>query len=158
MAIVSRVYDFICRTELFITKAFIAALTGLVFFSALARTLRHPVSWAIDIAIFLFVWCVFFSADIAMRKDKLVTVDIVTVYLPPKIQRVLKLVNYLIISLFLFFLIYYSIHLSYTSRFVRFQGITWFSYTWVVLSVPVGCTLLLITTILKMWECYKNGP
>lgn len=157
MTVITKIYDYICRAELLVAKVSIAGLTGLVFFSAIARTLRHPVDRALDIAIFLFVWCVLLSADIAMRNDKLVTVDIVTVHLPKKVQYYLKLFNHIIIGLFLLLLIRYSIELSYTSRFVRFQGILWFSYTWVVYSVPVGCTLLLITTILKMRECCRNG-
>lgn len=153
----AKLYGYICRAEAFLAQAAIAVLTGLVFVSAVARTFFTPVDWAIDMAIFLFVWCVFFCADMAMRNDKLVTVDIITVHLSKKVQFYLKMFNHSIILLFLAYLIYFASWLAYTSRFVRFQGIAWFSYTWVVMSVPIGCALLLTTTILKMREHYRKG-
>ncbi|MBT9158100.1 MAG: hypothetical protein DDT36_01101 [Firmicutes bacterium] len=157
MKALAKIYDLICRAEMTLVKGGIAIFTGLVFVSAVARTLRRPVGWAIDIAIFLFVWCVFFCADIAMRQGKLVTVDIVTMHLPKRVRYYLQFVNHTLIALFLMFLIGYSIPLAFTSRFVRFQGIVWFSYTWVVLSMTIGATLLLITTVLKMREHYIKG-
>jgi len=150
-------YAWVCKAEVIVARASIALLTLLVFVSAVARTMRQPVGWAVDLAIFLFVWCVFLCADMAMRNDKLVTVDIVTAYLPKKVQFYLKIVNNSLIVVFLAFLIYYSLQLAYTSRFVRFQGIAWVSYSWVVMSVPVGCTLLLVTTALKLREHWRKG-
>jgi TRAP-type C4-dicarboxylate transport system permease small subunit len=47
-------------------------------------------------------------------------------------------------------MIVYGSWLSYTTRLRTFQGIPGFSYTWVTLSVPLGCTLMLITAILKI--------
>ncbi|MBS3872411.1 MAG: TRAP transporter small permease subunit [Firmicutes bacterium] len=154
---IAKFYAGICKIEATLAKASIAIMTALVLVSAVARTMRQPVDWAVDFAIFLFVWSVFFCADMAMRNDKLVTVDLVTVHLPKKIQFYLKLVNYTIMMAFLAYMVHYASWLSYTSRFVRFQGIAWFSYSWVVLSVPVGCTLLFITTALKLWEHYRKG-
>lgn len=49
-------------------------------------------------------------------------------------------------------LIGFGVWLSYTTRFRSFQGIPWFSYTRVTLSVPVGGLLMLITTTLKIRE------
>jgi len=151
-----KLYAWICKAEAVVARVSIALLTFLVFVSAVARTMRQPVGWAVDLAIFLFVWCVFLCADMAMRNDKLVTVDIVTAYLPKKAQIHLKIVNHVIIAVFLGYLIYYASLLAYTSRFVRFQGIAWVSYSWVVMSVPVGCALLLVTTALKIREYWRE--
>lgn len=150
-------YEYICKTEAYIAKGSLAILTGLVFFSAVARSLHYPVTWAVDAATFLFAWCVFLSADIAMRNDKLVTIDVLTGRLTKKARFYVKLFNYAIIILFLAFLILYGLSLCYTSRFVAFQGIPGFSYTWVALSVPVGCALMLITAVLKTREHILRG-
>lgn len=123
----------------------------------MARSLHHPVIWAVDAATFLFAWCVFLSADIAMRNDKLVSIDVLTSRLPEKARFYLKLFNYIIIILFLAFLIWYGLSLCYTSRFVAFQGIPGFSYTWVALSVPVGSALMLITAVLKIRDHLMAG-
>ena len=54
----------------------------------------------------------------------------------------------------------YGLPLSYTTRFRAFQGIPGFSYSWVTLSVPIGCALMLITAILKIktfWHAISTG-
>ncbi|KKM12123.1 C4-dicarboxylate ABC transporter [Clostridiales bacterium PH28_bin88] len=150
-------YEYICKAEVYVAKGSLTILTVLVFLSAVARSLHYPIVWAMDAATFLFAWCVFLSADMAMRNDKLVTIDVLTSRLSKKARFYLKLFNHLIIILFLAFLIRFGLSLAYTSRFVAFQGIPGFSYTWVALSVPVGCTLMLITTILKIREHLRRG-
>ena len=44
----------------------------------------------------------------------------------------------------------YGIELSYTTRLRTFQGIPGFSYTWVTMSVPIGCALMLVSTIRRI--------
>jgi TRAP-type C4-dicarboxylate transport system permease small subunit len=55
-----------------------------------------------------------------------------------------------LIAIFLIYLIYAGLWLSWISRARSFQGIPWISYSWVTLSLPVGAVLLLFTTALKM--------
>jgi len=151
-----KIYDYIGKIEVFIAKSALAILSALVFLSAVARTVRYPIVWAVDAATFLFAWCVFLSGDIAVRKDKLVSIDIITKMLPGKLQFHLKVINQLIIILFLAALIWFGFWLSYTTRMRTFQGIPNFSYTWVTLSVPVGSVLMMISTILKMKDQIVN--
>ncbi len=152
-----QIYERIGKAEIFIAKAALAILTVFVFISAVARTVHYPVAWAVDAATFLFAWCVFLSGDAAMRKDKLVTIDIVTSRLPPKAQYYIRLVNQIIIIVFLAALVGFGFWLSYTTRLRTFQGIPGFSYTWVTLSVPIGSLLMLVTTILKVKEQIARG-
>lgn len=153
-----RIYDSIGKLELIITKASLGALTLLVFASAIARTIKHPIAWAVDAATFLFAWCVFLSGDIALRNDKLVSIDLFTKKLPKKAKFCLKIFNDLLIIVFLIMLIGYGFKLSYTTRLRTFQGIPGFSYTWVTLSVPAGSMLMLMTTIKKIISNIKYGP
>lgn len=145
-----KIYEGICRVEAFIAKFALVIISLLVFAAAIARTIRYPIPWAVDVATFLFAWCVFFSGDLAMRQDKLVSIDMVINMLPKKVQHFLKLFNWIVIIIFLGALIGFGIWLSYTTRFRTFQGIPQLSYTWVTLSVPVGCLLMLVTAILKV--------
>ena len=152
-----QLYERIGRAEVFIAKAALAILTAFVFFSAAARTAHYPVAWAVDGATFLFAWAVFLSADAAMRQDKLVRIDMVTSRLPLRAQYYVQLVNQIIIIVFLAALVGFGFWLSYTTRLRTFQGIPGFSYTWVTLSVPIGCLLMLVTTILKVREQVARG-
>jgi TRAP-type C4-dicarboxylate transport system permease small subunit len=145
-----KIYEFICRKEMRIAQFTLGILSLLVFVAAVGRTLYYPLNWAIDAATFLFAWTVFLGADAAMRLDRLFCIDVITSRLTERAQLYLKLVNYGIIVIFLVGMIGYGLKLSYTTRLRTFQGIPGFSYTWVTLSVPVGCALMLITAILKI--------
>jgi TRAP-type C4-dicarboxylate transport system permease small subunit len=145
-----RIYEFICKQEMLIAKCALGILSLLVLSAAVGRTLYHPLNWAMDAATFLFAWTVFLGADAAMRLDRLFSIEVITSKLTRKAQLYLKIINYLIIVIFLAGMIGYGLWLSYTTRLRTFQGIPGFSYTWVTLSVPVGCALMLTTAILKI--------
>jgi TRAP-type C4-dicarboxylate transport system permease small subunit len=145
-----RIYEFICKQEMLIAKCALGILSLLVLSAAVGRTLYHPLNWAMDAATFLFAWTVFLGADAAMRLDRLFSIEVITSKLTLKTQLYLKILNYLIIVIFLAGMIGYGLWLSYTTRLRTFQGIPGFSYTWVTLSVPVGCALMLTTAILKI--------
>lgn len=143
-------YEEICKIEACIAKCTLTIISSLVFIAAIARTIHYPITWAVDVATFFFAWCVFLSGDLAMRNDRLVSIEIVTDMLPQKIRYFLKLFNWIVIIIFLSALIGFGFWLSYTTRFRTFQGIPGFSYTWVTLSVPVGCAMMLVTAIIKV--------
>jgi len=157
VSVIMKIYEAIGKAEMWIAKFALAVLTALVFASAVARTLDHPIAWAVDMATFLFAWAVFLSADAAMRKDRLISINVLMDRLPPKYQLYLKILNYAIIIVFLAVMIVYGFYLSYTTRLRTFQGIPGFSYTWVTISVPIGCMLMLTTAVLKIRELIKGG-
>jgi TRAP-type C4-dicarboxylate transport system permease small subunit len=67
-----------------------------------------------------------------------------------KTKRIIAIVNYSIILIFLVALVFFGIKLSIFSRSRVFQGIPGFSYSWVSMSVPVGSFLQIITVVLKL--------
>jgi TRAP-type C4-dicarboxylate transport system permease small subunit len=145
-----KIYEFICKKEMLIAQCTLGILSLLVFAAAVGRSFYYPLNWAMDAATFLFAWTVFLGADAAMRLDRLFCLEVITGKLSPKSQLYLKIINYTIIVIFLLGMIGYGLWLSYTTLLRTFQGIPGFSYTWVTLSVPIGCALMLITAILKI--------
>ena len=155
-----KLHTSIRSVEVAVTKYALAALCLLVFAAAVARTAGQPISWAIDIATFLFAWCVFLGGDIAIREDKLFAVAVVTARLPWKAQVALNVVNYVIIAVFLLAMIGYGSWLAYITRVRPFQGIPGFSYSWVTMSVPIGCALMLVSVLQKIRafaKSYREG-
>jgi len=151
-----KAYKFIGKVENFIAGVLFVIIVCVIFTAGLGRSIGHPIRWAMDASTFLFAWAVFFSADVAMRKDRHVNVEILVRKLPKKMQSYLVLFNYIIIIIFLVFLIIYGIKLCFITRFRAFQGIPGFSYTWVTLSIPVGCTSLLMTILFKIGNLIKS--
>lgn len=122
----------------------------LIFGGGLARLAAYPLNWTMDFATCFFAWACFICADIAWRRDTLMSIGIVTGRLSNGTKRFLLLCNYLILIGFLVYLVYAGFWLSWTSRTRSFQGISGVSYSWITASLPVGGLLLLSTTLVKL--------
>ncbi len=118
----TKIYEFICKKEMLVAEWALGILSLLVFVAAVGRTLYYPLNWAMDMATFLFAWTVFLGADAAMRLDRLFCIELITMKLSQKAQFYLKLINYIIIVIFLVGMIVYGSYLSYTTRLRTFQG------------------------------------
>jgi TRAP-type C4-dicarboxylate transport system permease small subunit len=147
-----KLYNWIGKVEVSIAKYCLLVMTLLVFVSAMSRKFGHPMSWTVDISTFLFAWAVFLGGDAALRKDRLVSIDLLVKKFPPRLQWAIACINNIIMSIFLVFMVVYGIRLSITTYHRSFSGLPWLSYTWVTIAVPLGCLLMLITILLKTKE------
>ncbi len=143
-------YDLICKAEAAIAGAFLILMVALIFLGGVARMMHVPLNWTTDVATCLFAWACFLCADVAWRRDALMSIELVTERLTPERQRLLVLVNLSLIALFLLFVIGSGFWLSWVSRARSFQGMPGVSYSLVTMSLPVGGLLLLTTTCLKL--------
>jgi TRAP-type transport system small permease protein len=143
-------YERVCAVEAFVAAAFLVFMVVLIFLGGVLRMLGHPINWSGDFATAFFAWACFLAADIAWRRNSLMSIRVLTARLPAAIQSGLRLLNYAIISAFLAYLVVMGTHLSWTSRVRSFQGIPEISFSWVTMSLPVGGLLLLVTTLLKV--------
>jgi len=73
-----KLYEFICKNEIFAAQCALGILSLLVFAAAVGRFLYYPLNWAMDVATFLFAWTVFLGADAAMRLDRLFCIEVIT--------------------------------------------------------------------------------
>jgi TRAP-type C4-dicarboxylate transport system permease small subunit len=145
-----RFYDKLCKAEVFVAAMCFCASCLVIFVSAIARSFHRPLNWSLDISLFLFAWSVFLAADVALRKDKLVNVNILVTRLPARVQTVIAAGVYVAILAFLAALVGYGLYLSYFTRSRAFQGLPKVSYTWVTLAVPVGGVLQIVTVVIKL--------
>ena len=143
-------YEQICKLEVIVSAVFLSVSCLLIFIGALARSMDKPVNWSQDFSLFLFAWSVFLAADVALRNDKLVRMELLLLKIPEKAARVITIINYMLIIAFLAALAVFGVKLSFISYRRVFQGIPGFSYTWVILCVPIGCSLMIITSLLKL--------
>jgi len=150
------VYELLCQFEGLAARLTLWSMVVLIFLAGVARLLKTPINWAVDMSTCLFAWSCFLSADVAWRENKLMNVDVLVKLYPERLQRSVKWFNYIVLISFFLYLIIFGLWLSYTTRERTFQGIPGFSYTWVTLSVPVGAFFLLMTAILKMKSDYDQ--
>ena len=151
-------WELFYKIEEYVAAFLLLSATLVIFFAAVFRSFDRPLNWSLDIALFLFAWSVFLSAEVAMRKGNLVNVDFLLQRLPDSVQRILGIVIYLAILVFLATLAGFGLYLSYVTRARAFQGIPTFSYTWITLSVPVGCSLCIINCIRMIRSFLTNHP
>lgn len=152
-----KLYERVCAAEAWVAAALLVSMVVLIFLGGVMRMLGHPINWSGDAATCFFAWGCFLCADIAWRKNALMSIDLVTERLPDKLRRLCAYCNYVIISAFLVYVMVYGTWLSWISRARSFQGIPAISYSWVTLSMPVGALLLLITAVLKLREEIAAG-
>ena len=147
-------YSYVCKVEKIIAGSFIVTIMAITFAAGVGRTIGHPINWAMDMSTFLFAWTVFLSADIGMRKDEHVNVEVFINLLPDKYQKAVMIFNYVVIIIFLSIILIYGAQITYETRMRQFQGIPGFSYSWAALSAPVGSLLLIISTCIRIKETY----
>ena len=64
------------KLEAVIAGTFLVLMVVLIFGGGVARMLGTPLNWTTDFATCLFAWACFLCADIAWRKNSLMSVDI----------------------------------------------------------------------------------
>ncbi|MBM3556603.1 MAG: TRAP transporter small permease subunit [Alphaproteobacteria bacterium] len=144
-----RVYDGLGRIEAVVAGFCLLSMVALIFLGGVARMLHHPLNWTTDLATCLFAWGCFFCADVAWRRDAMMSIELLTARLSPAWRHRAQLLNHAIIAAFLLYLVGSGLWLSWISRTRSFQGIPEISYSWVTMSLPVGGLLLLATCWVK---------
>jgi len=156
MKALAAIYYGFCKIEETLVAAFVAAITFLVFTSAVARFLGHPLNWAPDTAMLLLSWVIFLGADAALRRADFIQVDMLLLRLPLKIQKFLYYFYYVIIISFLLLLVRFGVPLAMENTKRNFQGME-ISYSWATISVPIGGFLMVITILLKLRNKWKGN-
>jgi TRAP-type C4-dicarboxylate transport system permease small subunit len=156
MKSIGKIYRGFCKIEEGIVAAFVGIITFLVFISAIARGINHPLNWAQDMALLLFAWVVFLGADCALRRADFVRVDMVIRFFPHKVQKFLYYFFYIVSIGFLGILARFGIPLCFENSKRLFQTLG-ISYSWATISVPVGAMLLIITIILRLVKRWNEA-
>lgn len=152
----AQAYERFCSVELYVGAILLVSTVFILTISAILRTLNFPINWGFDLALLMFTWSVYIGADTALRDDKMVNVDALQNLLDPKVRRILQLVIYLLIMVFLAAMVYLGFKLAYSSRNRSFQGIPGLSYSWATLSMPIPSLFMMVTTALKIRDLFSK--
>jgi TRAP-type transport system small permease protein len=80
-------YGWVLRLEAILAGTFLLLMVALIFLGGVARMLGHPLNWTIDLATCAFAWGCFLCADVAWRRDALMSIDLLAGRLPPGAAR-----------------------------------------------------------------------
>ncbi|KKK37518.1 hypothetical protein WQ57_13850 [Mesobacillus campisalis] len=151
-----KLYGHFCKVEETLVKSFLISITLLVFLSAIFRTIKYPINWAVDLSMLLFAWVIFLGADMAIRKAELVNMDLLINRLTENGRKIVMSVWNVVILLFLGFLLWYGVPLAMESTSRQFQTLG-ISYSWATISVPVGAFLMMVSTVIKIRQTWKKN-
>ena len=108
-----------------------------------------------DICALLFAWVSFMGADIALRSNRLVGMDILTMNLPIRIQKVLQLIVYIIMMVIMGMFVYQGTGLA-KLNWARVFNSRPMSYGWVTLSLAVCGLMMMISLVIKVAVVIKE--
>jgi TRAP-type C4-dicarboxylate transport system permease small subunit len=141
--------------ERWLAAAALAGCTLLVLLGAVARLAGTPIIWAIDIALLLFGWCCVLGADLALRRNGHIEIDVVVRRVPIAARRALGVVWLGVIAAFLAILVWYGVKLTLLNV-ERPLGDTEISYALVTASIPAGAGLMLWTVLRRLVLALKG--
>ena len=144
-----KAYKVYCRAQEIIIGTFFATIVLLTFINAVLRTMNRPIPTTDDICSLLFAWAALLGADVALRYSRLVGMDIMVTKFSPKWQKNFQLLVYLIMIVAMALFIRYGVALA-SRNWLRFLNTLPISYGWVTLSFPVGCGMMIFTSIVKI--------
>ena len=150
-----RIYEGYCKFEEALFSFLFAVMVALVFCSAIARGIGHPLVWSLDVAQLLLCWTSLVGADVAFRHDKFIGLDLFTRKLPPRVQRILELVVLLLMQIAFIIFINWGVRLSIKSWKRAFQTLP-ISYSFVTIALPVMSILMTLTNVLKITDKIRH--
>lgn len=133
-----------------LAMAFFAATSLLVLIGAASRTIGHPLVWSVDMAQMCFAWACVLGADLALKKNVHIEIDILVRRFPIGFRRFLAVLWLVAMSAFLAMLVWYGIDLTLMNT-ERELGDVGISYSWVTSSIPTGCALMLATCVKRLY-------
>lgn len=113
--------------------------------------LEQPIEWAEEVQSLFFIWTVFFGASSVMKAEGHVGIDIFVAYMPPKVQRVMRIIANVIVMVILVVLMVLGIMLS-IGAWVKITPVLQVKYTFIDIAVPVGAVLMLIQLAKQTWR------
>jgi TRAP-type C4-dicarboxylate transport system permease small subunit len=138
------------RLEFACACLLLAAIVLLIGVAAVTRFMGSPIIWSIEIAQLLFVWLVMLSADLAMQQGRHFGLSIIADALPPRAQRIVEIVNYLIVLALLVFLLVYAVRNTMLMH-PRLIGATQMNASLIHAAMPFGLLLMVRTLAVQLY-------
>ena len=145
-----KIFNIINKTFEFILVMIVVVQAVLLMASVLFRYLfDSPILWGDEIVRYSLIWMTFVGAAMATKEKQHIQVDVIDMVLP-KLGR--KITNWFVdiaVTAFMVFLIYYGIRMTDFQRGMFGETLSWFSYAYVYVSIPIGALFTIFFTMSK---------
>lgn len=135
------------NADIFISGCALVFLVGLTFIGVIARRfLAAPISWQEEMQVFCILWLVFLASGAVFRTIGHVSIEILVEMFNKRVQWIIEIFVYLIVTVTLIYTLSRSAALvSQLFATDRLTNILKIPYGFLYLSLPIGCTLMLIS-------------
>ena len=141
----TRVLEVVCA-------ALLAAMAILLFIQVFGRyALHNPPDWTEELARTVFVYVTFVGGALAVARNTHLKIDTAVKLLPDTVQPWIRLVTNLIAIVFLGYVLYYSSVMLPRLAFQPLTALPFLSKAWFFAAVPVGCSLMLLYELHRVW-------
>lgn len=128
-------------------------MTPVVFVNVVARYLFNvSLPWSPEVARYSFVWITFLGTAVALRENSHAKITLLIEATPQKVQKVLKLVNYIIMVSLCILLITTGIKQTLDVWPTKAAYMRFMSMGWMYLSIPICGLLMLFFTCVSLVE------
>lgn len=108
-----------------------------------------PIEWGDEIVRYSLIWMTFVGAAMATKENQHIQVDVIDLVLPALGKKILSWFVDAVVIAFMVFMIYYGIRMTDFQRGTYGETLSWFSYAYVYVSIPIGALFMIIFTISK---------
>lgn len=148
--VLDTVASLIERVSLFVSVLFGGGMVVIVIAGVIARyVMNNPFAWTEEASRFLMIWMVLIGMSVVTRNREDLCVEFLVIKFPVMLQRFIKLVNEILIMVFLYILTVKGFQMAVNAKMqiVPSLGITMF---YPLLCISVGGLLTMIQLGLQM--------
>jgi TRAP-type C4-dicarboxylate transport system permease small subunit len=118
--------------------------------------LLSPLPWSEELARYCFVWIVFLGATLGLERGVHIGVDILTILLPPRVQRWLTMLNEFVILAFVLVIIVASVAVVDANR-LQFSPALGLQMAKIYLAIPLGMAVMALVLVRMLAEGFRRG-
>ncbi|WP_028784783.1 TRAP transporter small permease [Thalassobacillus devorans] len=124
---------------------------------AFRYVLQSPLSWAGEISIFLLIWISFIGGSLGLKYKSQASVTIITEYISGNIRRIILIIGHILMLIFLFILIFYSINWILSPSVAYQKSTTLLLPMWIpYMAVPLGLSFASIHLLSNLVDIFRK--
>lgn len=132
-----------------LTGSIVLAIASILMLQVLGRhVFEYPIPWPEEVAGFLFVWLIFLGAIVAYRQGGLIGIDWLLGKMPGRVAGLVRLISDTLVMGLLVGLIWTGVEATIAASGSS-TTVLRFSWAWVYLAFPIGCTILLLAFLVS---------
>lgn len=147
---------FVANFEVIVSSTAFVIMVGVVVVNVFSRFfLQRSFSFTEEVAFISFTYSVFLGVCILYRKHSLIAIDMLVEMLPASLKRIAKVINFAILTVANFYLVYLSTQLT-ISAWVRPTAALRIPYSFVDFSATLAFSIMSIYSVIFLVKAIKG--